>query len=112
MEVVARDNVAAGRSRGHFLHNALFVVECGTQYGDVLYVFQCQHKDFENVGSIIREAYAHGMEIFTESVNTKSLQLIISVDSFCSRLSPLMMRESKSEQSARMRTADKGSLHV
>ena len=45
VEVVARDNVAAGRSRGHFLHNALFVVECGTQYGDVLYVFQCQHKD-------------------------------------------------------------------
>ena len=56
MEVVAGDNVEAGLGRGHFLHNALFVVECGTQCGDVFYVFQCQHKEFENVGSIIREA--------------------------------------------------------
>ena len=39
VEVVARDNVAAGRGRGHFLHNALFVVKCRTQYGDAFLVF-------------------------------------------------------------------------
>ena len=59
MEVVAGDNVEAGRGRGHFLHNALFVVECGTQCGDVLYVFHCQHRwtKILKMGSIIREGY-------------------------------------------------------
>ena len=59
VEVVARDNVAAGRGRGHFLHNALFVVKCRTQCGDAFLVFPI-HNGWTQIlilttGSIVRE---------------------------------------------------------